>query len=200
MKAVQRLGIGLIGIGVGFVLISHLIETYTVASRNFFVGEVLDASSTGIAYTVFGLVSVGWSRVSRARRPPLRIALFTAGLAIATVIGTELAVGSVGAVDRPWDPLRYLVPAHFVSFCVAWLLSIVVADPDGYSHRRTGLLVGLGPALILLLPLAVAVSGGYALRIVLPAWAYAAVVVVVLAGLYTIPAYLYARIARGREK
>lgn len=143
-------------------------------------------------YRVFRLRTrqrvLGW--VSRSRRLPFRIALLTAGIAIAAVIGTELAGGPVGAVDAPWDISEYLVPSHFLSFCVAWMLSIVVANLDRYSPWRKGLFIGTGLTLILLPPLALVLSDGYALTLALPIWVLSSVVVVIFAGLYVLPAFL----------
>lgn len=78
---------------------------------------------------------------------------------------------------------------YVVGFCVAWFLSIIVANLDGYSTRRRVLFVVTGPALVLPPSLVYALRKGYPLEMILPLWVYAGGFVVIVAGIYALPAY-----------
>ncbi|WP_265110837.1 hypothetical protein [Halosolutus halophilus] len=186
MKSLQRLGISLVGIGIGFVLISYLIEIY---SRSFFINSVMDPFSIGIVYSVFGVVVVGWGQVSQSRSLPLHIALLTAGMVVVIITGTELARRPLVGRELHWIIMNYTNPSHYVGFCVTWLFSIILADLDSYSSQQIGSFCISGLVFILLIPLAAVLTAGHTLAIALPIWVVAGGIVVAIAGIYTFPVY-----------
>lgn len=82
MKDATRVGIGLLGIGLGFVALSSIAEAYSRTVHPGMLGRVfvLTLANVGIVYSTFGVVLTGWERLFRSTRLPYGIAVLRRSL------------------------------------------------------------------------------------------------------------------------
>lgn len=194
MKSITRIGIGLLGIGLGLVALSPIAEAYSRTVHPGMFGRVfvLTLANVGIVYSVFGVVCMGWERLFRSTRLPYGIAALTAVVAIAAVTGVEIA-GSTGTsegVRATIADATFRIPV-VISCCVAWLLPSIVPVRGPSTRRR--LLAIAGPTVFLITPLAVVLTDGtvsdVGIGTVVSVWILAASGVLAFTGLYVLPAY-----------
>ncbi|SDK44832.1 hypothetical protein [Natronorubrum texcoconense] len=196
MRDGARVGIGLLGIGVGFVALSPIAEAYSRTAHPGMLGSVfvLTVANVGIVYSIFGVVLTAWNRLSRSTRLPYGIAVLTAVVAIAAVTVVEIAstTGMSEGVQATMEDATVGVPL-VISCCVAWVLPSIAPVRDIPTRRRR-LLAIAGPAIFLITPLAIVLTDGTASAVgidtVVPVWIFAASGVLAFAGMYVLPAYI----------
>lgn len=201
LKSSNRTTIGLIGVGIGFVVLPVLLHLFTT---NPFL-QLLTTVSVGVVYICIGLAIGGWYQRTQSKQVPFWVVGSTAGITILPLIGLELFVLRLSITS-------FLVSDH-VSFGVVeqvvlsphlllgWTVALLIAA-DSASTRRQRVVPAAGITVVLL-AFTVAIlqysyiytdqqgynASGMLLSVGLFVFFYILVVLLV-AGFYTLPYYV----------
>lgn len=165
MRDTDRAGGITIGFGIGFLVFALLILPILFEvgdDRPSVSSQLFNTYGIGIVYLLFGLLMVGWGRLTRTNRIPFRAAAVTAGIAITAIVGIRAFVPLSTTPSRhavtlgDWVEIVLGSPDVWIGWYFAWFGAYTFAEA---RYHRTLSIAGMA-----IVPLAVA---GFGLKIAL---------------------------------
>lgn len=202
LESANRTAIGLIGVGIGFVLLPVLLDVFTSSP----FAQLLNTVSVGIVYICIGLAIGGWQQRTHSNEIPFWVIGSMGGVAILTLIGLELLVLRLSAVfvHKSSHGVLGIVEQIVMSphLLLGWTVALLIVA-DSASTQRQWRLAAAGIAAVPPVVTVVSIQFTYAYVAADPR-GYSAtgaaamvgqfvfpysLVVLLLAGLYTLPYY-----------
>lgn len=159
MRDTDRAGVLLIGFGIAFLVfaLSLLPMLFEMGDdRPSLSSQLFNTYGIGIGYLLFGLLLIGWGRLTRSSRIPFRAAAVTAGIAITAIIGigtlvplstTPTPSGHTVTLEN-WVEIVLVRPDVWIGWYFAWF--------GAYNFAETRYQRRLSIAGAAIVPLAVA--------------------------------------------